>query len=155
VALLVIAVVVVLIAVTSGGSNTSARNPAASSRTTNAPVPGAQPAASAFSPSKVTVAVLNGTSTSGLAHRIALQLTQLGYRPGPAVTAPDQTRTATIVAYTAGNRDAALHVASALKRGSASVQPIDAATQAVACPPPATCAAQVVVTVGADLATGA
>jgi hypothetical protein len=44
-------------------------------------------------------------------------------------------------------------VATALNLGPSSVQPIDQSTQQVACPPPAPCTANVVVTVGADLAT--
>ena len=40
-----------------------------------------------------------------------------------------------------------MHVARTLKLGSASVQPIDPATRAVACPPPTACNAEVVVTV--------
>jgi hypothetical protein len=68
-------------------------------------------------------------------------------------TATDQTRTATTVAYLPGDKRDATAVAAALKLGPASVSPIDANTQAVACPPPAACTSAVVVTVGSDLAT--
>jgi hypothetical protein len=51
-----------------------------------------------------------------------------------------------------GHRRDALAVASTLKLGAASVQPVDQNTQAVACPPPSACTATVVVTVGSDLA---
>jgi hypothetical protein len=46
----------------------------------------------------------------------------------------------------------ALAVAKSLKLGPASVQPVDPATQAVACPVSTACTSQVVVTVGTDLA---
>jgi hypothetical protein len=101
----------------------------------------------------VTVAVLNGTATSGLAHRVATNLQAKGYKGGTIATASDQTRTATVVAYMPGHRRAALEVAAALKLGPASVQPVDSSTQSVACPPPSACSATVVVTVGSDLAS--
>ncbi len=143
------AIVVALLALTSGGtSSQSSSNSAANS---NAPTPGHRAKPAAFSPSSVTVAVLNGTATSGLAHRVAVKLTSSGYKQGTIATATDQTRTATVVAFLPGHHRDALSVASALKLGSASVQPIDANTQAVACPPPAACSAGVVVTVGSDL----
>jgi hypothetical protein len=103
----------------------------------------------------VTVAVLNGTSTNELAHRVAAKLAAGGYKQGAVATASNQTQTATVVAYLPGaaNRTDATHVASALKLGPGSVQQIDQSTQQVACPPPSACTANVVVTVGADLAT--
>jgi hypothetical protein len=42
-------------------------------------------------------------------------------------------------------------VAASLKLPASAIQPIDQSTQAVACPPPAACTTNVVVTVGADL----
>jgi hypothetical protein len=101
----------------------------------------------------VTVAVLNGTATNELAHRVAAKLSAVGYKQGAVATAANQTQSATVVAYLPGFRNDALHVATALKLGPASVQPIDSSTQAVACPQPSPCTARVVVTVGADLAT--
>jgi hypothetical protein len=97
--------------------------------------------------------VLNGTPTNELAHRVALKLTAQGYKQGTVATASSQAQTATAVAFRSGSRNDALHVATALKLGPASVQPIDPSTQAVACPPPSACTANVVVTVGQDLAT--
>ncbi len=147
--LVVAAVVVVLLAVTSsGGTNTSAT----SGTRSNAPVAGHHPRTGALAPSAVKVAVLNGTATAGLAHRVALKLTGSGFKQGTVATATDQTRTATVVAYTPGRRRDAIAVASRLKLGSASVAPVDQSTQAVACPPPAPCTATVIVTVGSDLA---
>jgi hypothetical protein len=146
-------VVVALLVVTSsgGGSSASSTNSSAAS---NAPTTTSQrrkpPAA--VTPSSVTVAVLNGTATSGLAHRVGVKLAASGYKQGTVATATDQTRTATVVAFMPGHRRDAVSVATALKLGSASVQPLDQNTQAVACPPPGACTSGVVVTVGSDLA---
>jgi hypothetical protein len=107
----------------------------------------------AFNPHAVTVSVLNGTGTTGLAHRTAVRLAGAGYHQGTIATATDQTHTTTQVAYLPGFKADALRVATALKLSSASVQPIDPGTRAVACPPPAACTADVVVTVGSDLAS--
>jgi hypothetical protein len=53
-----------------------------------------------------------------------------------------------------GHRTDALLVAKSLKLGSASVQPVDQSNKTVACPASSTpCKAQVVVTVGSDLAS--
>jgi hypothetical protein len=150
-ALLALAAIAVLVVVTqSGGSSPSH---AKASSTTNAPAPGRHKATPAFSPASVTVAVLNGTATNDLAHRVYAKLAAQGYKQGTLATASSQTQTATIVAFRSGFRNDALHVATALKLGPASVQPIDSTTQAVACPPPSACTANVVVTVGQDLAT--
>jgi len=58
-----------------------------------------------------------------------------------------------VVGYMPGHRSDALIVAKSLKLGSASVQPVDQSNKTVACPASSTpCTAQVVVTVGSDLA---
>jgi long-subunit fatty acid transport protein len=145
------AVIAILLVVTSAGGGKKASNRATA--TSNAPSAqhrnGAKPAA--FNNATVTVAVLNGTSTAGLAGKTATRLAGVGFKKGTVATATDQTRTATVVAYLPGHHNDALAVAKNLKLGPASVQPIDRGTQAVACPPPAPCSATVVVTVGADL----
>jgi hypothetical protein len=148
-ALVVAGIVVVLLkATSSGGSPSSSAN---ASVTDNATTPARRKRAVTVTPSGVTVAVLNGTASNGLAGRISNQLTGAGYKQGRVATASDQTRTATIVAYLPGDKREALAVAQSLKLGPASVQPIDPSTQAVACPGSATCTSQVVVTVGTDL----
>jgi hypothetical protein len=108
----------------------------------------------AFNPALVTVAVLNGTNTNQLAHHVADRLAALGYKEGSIATASNQTLTSTIVGYQPGsaNRTAALHVAKTLKLPTRSVVPADQAARAVACPPPSACTANVIVTVGANLA---
>jgi hypothetical protein len=146
-ALVVAAIVVVLIVLTSSSSGSKG----VASATTNSPATGRAHNAS-VKPGSVTVAVLNGTATPGLAHRIALQLSGLGYKEGNIATATDQTRTATVVAYLPGFRRDAIAVAGSLKLHGVAVAPVDQSTQAVACPPPTPCGANVVVTVGSDLA---
>ena len=101
------------------------------------------------------MAVLNGTSTSNLAHDVSLKLTNAGYKPGTIATATDQTQTATTVGYpTRSERAAALIVARSLNLGSTAIVPVTSSNLAVACPQ-AACTAQVVVTVGSDLASAA
>lgn len=142
-------VAVALVILTGSTSSTKTAPPPP---TTNAPV-ASRPAV--FAPSSVIVAVLNGTATNQLAHRVAAKLATSGYREGKVATAANQTVTSTVVAYLPGarNRTDAMHVATALKLKRTAVTPIDQATQQVACPPPTTCTANVVVTVGQDLAT--
>ena len=151
-ALIAIAAIAALVIITQNGS-TSGKSRSAASSTTNAPTTKHNHAAPAFNPASVTVAVLNGTATNQLAHTVSAKLTTDGYKQGNVATAANQTQTATVVAYLPGARNDALHVATALKLGPASVQPIDSSTQSVACPPPSACTANVVVTVGQDLAT--
>jgi hypothetical protein len=57
------------------------------------------------------------------------------------------------VAYLPGYRADAEHVAAALKLPATTVRQVNPTAQAVACPPPARCSANVVVIVGADLAS--
>jgi hypothetical protein len=101
----------------------------------------------------VTVAVLNGTNVSQLAHRVELKLKRDGYKDGTVATAADQTHTATVVGYLPGHQRDAVHVASSLGLGGGAVQQVDQSAQGVACPPPAACSASVVVTVGSDLSS--
>ncbi|HEY1523611.1 MAG TPA: LytR C-terminal domain-containing protein [Solirubrobacteraceae bacterium] len=110
--------------------------------------------APAFNPALFTVAVLNGTNTNQLAHHVADRLAALGYKEGSIATASNQTLTSSIVGYQpgAGNRTAALHIAKTLKLPARSVAPADQAARTVACPPPSTCTANVIITVGANLA---
>ena len=153
-ALVIAAIVVGLLHFTSSGGSSNATR---ASSTSNAPGTSTAPRKRtiAVAPSTVTVSVLNGTATNGLAGRVSNQLTSAGYKQGRVATASDQTRTATIIAYMPGSKADALAVAKSLKLGPASVQPVDPATQAVACPVSTQCTSQVVVTVGTDLAASA
>jgi LytR cell envelope-related transcriptional attenuator len=153
-----VAVVVgVLLILTSGGGSKTKTAGTQSTAATSTPAASkhqqrktAQPAA--FNPASVTVAVLNGTATNQLAHRVALKLDAAGFKTGKPTTAPDQTHTTTVVAYMPGHKRDATKVAASLNLGPASVQAIDAATQGVACPAGTPCTATVVVTAGSDLA---
>jgi hypothetical protein len=144
---------VVLLILTASGGGSSSRSSSTPSATTNTATTNHRARRATVAPSSVTVAVLNGTSTQGLAARIGGKLTGAGYKQGTVATATDQTRTTTQVAFLPGYRTDAARVASTLKLPSGSVQPIDPGTRAVACPPPAACTTNVVVTVGSDLAT--
>jgi hypothetical protein len=139
-----VAVAALLIVTSSGGNS----NPQPAGNTTNALAPRTK---ATLKPSSVTVAVLNGTDVSQLAHRVALKLQHIGYKQGIVATASDQTHGTTLVGYLGGHRRAAGQVARALGLSSASVAPADQSAQAVACPPPSSCHANVIVTVGSDL----
>ncbi len=142
------AVVFVLVQLTSPGNNPSA---SAGGRTSTAAAHGTKPG-TAFDPSKVTVAVLNGTSTLLLAGRVASRLKVIGYKQGTVTNAATQTYISSVVAFMRGHRPDALAVARSLKLKPSAVQPIDSTTQAVACPA-APCSATVVVVAGTDLAS--
>lgn len=147
------AAIAVLVIATAGGSTTTSSSD--TTPTTNAPsTKKSRPAAPPFSPSSVTVAVLNGTNVNQLAHTVGAKLAADGYKKGPLQTAASQSQQSTVVAYFPGaaNRNDALHVANALNLKPSVVQPIDSSTQQVACSGSTVCA-NVVVTVGADLAT--
>jgi LytR cell envelope-related transcriptional attenuator len=104
-------------------------------------------------PSSVTVAVLNGTSTYHLAADVLGKLTAAGYKGVTTQNAAEAAVTSTIVGYTAQNyRSAALAVAKSLNLGSASVQGVSQGDRAKVCGTTTTCTTQVVVTAGADLA---
>ncbi len=147
------AVVVGVIALTGGGKTPSSAGHSASTATL-ASHRTSSSGLVAVQPSTVTVSVLNGTDMQGLAGRVAQRLAGVGYRQGskPA-NGPDQTQASTVVAYMApADRIDALAVANTLKLKPASVQPIDANTKQIVCPPSQACTSRVVVTVGKDLA---
>jgi hypothetical protein len=108
----------------------------------------------AVNPATVTVAVLNGTSTNGLAGDVSNKLHGDGYQKGYVGNfTANQTQTSTAVLYMRGYKRNATSVATALKLRPAAVQPIDPSTQQLACPPTSgPCKSSVVVTVGSDLA---
>jgi hypothetical protein len=148
-----VAVVVLLVSVLGGSPKgkasaagvTTARHtsskPAATSTTstTNA----APPANAAETP----VAVLNGTETTGLAHRVSGELQQAGYSQAAALSGrPQGANQQTVVQYTSGHRSEAEGVAHSLSVSQ--VQPIEATVSSLAG------SANVVVIVGADRATG-
>ena len=91
------------------------------------------------------VTVLNGTETTGLAHRVSGQLQQIGYSQAAALAGrPPGAGQATVVEYTAGHQSDAESVAHVLS--VTKVQPLEAGVSSLAG------SAGVVVIVGADKA---
>jgi hypothetical protein len=102
----------------------------------------------AASRAETMVSVLNGTNTTGLAHRIAGQLQQDGYSQATALSGtPPGSNAVTVVEYLSGHRAEAQAVAQSLSVSQ--VQPMESGVAALAGPAP------VAVVVGADRATGA
>jgi hypothetical protein len=98
----------------------------------------------AIDPGSVTVAVLNATTTNGLAVRVGSRLEAAGFRTGNVTNASERARTESVVMYKPGKTAEARTVARRLDIGSTA--PIDAASQALVGD------AQVVVVLGADKA---
>jgi hypothetical protein len=127
-------------AATSTGTTSKAHSVTAGGRTH---VEASTPAAS---PAETRVAVLNGTSTTGLAHKLSANLQQSGYGQAAALDGtPPGTHPATVVEYASGHRADAAHVAQALE--VAHVLPMEAAVATLAG------SATVVVIAGLDKAT--
>jgi hypothetical protein len=130
-----------------GGANPTATTKQNASNTpTTTPKKKAPPA---VVPSKVTVAVLNGTTVTGLASETANKLVQFGFQRGNTSNADSQGQQAqSVVEYSGNNGRAARLVAN--KLGISDIEPIDAQTQTKAGD------ATVTVIIGADRAsTGA
>jgi hypothetical protein len=134
----------------SSGPQGAARN--ASSTTTSAQAH-KQPASShhsenatpAASPAATSVAVLNGTNTTGLAHRLSTNLQQSGYTQATALNGtPPGSHATTVVEYASGHRAEAQAVGKALE--VTQVQPMETAVASLAG------ASTVVVVAGADKA---
>jgi hypothetical protein len=156
-------IVVALLVITGSGSPSNAvvHHPARTVATR-----GRQRQGPAVVPANVTVAVLNGTAVTNLAHDVALRIGSAGYKEGTIATAADQTHAATIVGYLPGHQRDALAVARTLGLRRSSVQPADTQATGVACAggtgstaggasTASSCSADVIVTVGADLAAAA
>jgi hypothetical protein len=96
-------------------------------------------------PAEAQVAVLNGTSTPNLAHRLSASLQQSGYsQAAPLSGTPPGSHQTTVVEYSSGHRAEAAQVARAL--GVTQMQPIEAAVS------PLTGSSTVVVIAGLDKA---
>jgi hypothetical protein len=153
--LIVAGAVVAAVLLTNSGSG--AKHPAGAGTQTTIASTGsrhrARTAQAPIQPSSVTVSVLNGTVQTGLAGRVSQKLTTDGFKAGRIETAADQTRQTTVVGYMPGYRRDALLVAKQLNLGPANVASADQSAQQVACPPPTACNANVIVTVGTDLAS--
>ncbi|MDP9377384.1 MAG: LytR C-terminal domain-containing protein, partial [Actinomycetota bacterium] len=97
------------------GDDDPQQTPTATPTATSTPDPAAARA-------ETTVAVLNGTITTGLAAKLQQQLTTAGYQEGPRGTLPSQSQ-ASVVYYRAGTQDQAGDVARLA--AIANVQPLD------------------------------
>jgi hypothetical protein len=144
----IVAVIVALIVITSGGDPSPSGS--AGARTT-ASQPQSSPRA-APPHSQTVVAVLNGTSVEGLANQVSNELAADGFVRGRVTNASSADRSVTVVSYFGSHQAEAEEVAETLGVSADAVEPIDADTEASACPPAdqAPCTASVVVTVGAD-----
>ncbi|MGH2944396.1 MAG: LytR C-terminal domain-containing protein, partial [Solirubrobacteraceae bacterium] len=89
------------------------------------------------------VAVLNGTTRTGLARAVADKVQENQFTIGSVTNNADQSVPTTFVSYTEGHEQAAFAVARIIGIDRGSVQPADANTTAAA-------DADVVVTVGSD-----
>ena len=100
----------------------------------------------ATNPAQTEVVVLNGTSTTGLAHRVSGELQQQGYSKATALDGtPPGTNQVTVVEYSSGHRGEAQSVASSI--GAGAPQPIESTVASMADSAP------VVVIVGLDKAS--
>jgi hypothetical protein len=128
-------------ATTASGSHAGTNHHAASKTSSQSSSHGANAA-------EASVAVLNGTETTGLAHRISGQLQQSGYSQAtPLGGHPPGANSETVVEYASGHQADAEGVAHSLSVSK--VQPLEAAVASLGG------SAKVVVIVGADKATAA
>jgi hypothetical protein len=120
----IVAVAVLVFALTSlgGGGSSGAGTSSTSARTTKARATRAhatthgEASAPAASPAETHVVVLNGTSTTGLAHKLSANLQQSGYSQSqPLNGTPPGSHPDTVVEYASGHRADAAHVAQALE----------------------------------------
>jgi hypothetical protein len=138
----IVAVVAIVLVVSSLGSSsgsgattsatttthTQAHHTAASTTASTHP---SETSAPVINPAEAQVAVLNGTSTPNLAHRLSASLQQSGYSQAtPLNGTPPGSHQTTVVEYTSGHRAEAAKVAQAL--GVTQVQPIEAAVSPLA-----------------------
>jgi hypothetical protein len=130
-----------------GSSGSKAKTTAAAKPAGQAAAPGTTTTAKAvpLKPANIRTAVLNGTTTPGLARGVANRLQGAGFRIGTVTNAADQSRSATLVEFAPNQRRAALLVAKAIDVAADAVQPASAGSRAIAGE-----SALVIVTVGAD-----
>ena len=134
-------------ATTSASSTTGTHARSTHTGTSASPHP-SESSTPSVSPAETQVAVLNGTSTNGLAHRLSATLQQSGYsQAAPLDGTPPGTRQTTVVQYSSGHRAEAAQVARAL--GVSEVQPMEASVS------PLVGASTVVVIAGLDKAGAA
>jgi hypothetical protein len=102
-------------------------------------------------PSSVTVAVLNGTSTSNLAADVSHKLSAVGFQAAKTANFSDQTQATTTIGFVPGHRTQAVAVAKALKVKYSNVLQVNSATKQLVCPATGSCPDEVFVVLGSDL----
>jgi hypothetical protein len=129
---------------TSASGTGTARQGTGSGKTTTQHA-GSGALAATTSPAELNVAVLNGTTTTGLAHHVSEELVGRGYAKATALDGkPPGSNQVTTVEYTSGHRGDAERVAHSL--GLTQAQPIEGTVASMAS------SAAVVVIVGLDKA---
>jgi len=130
-----VVVIVLVVSLLGGGSSKNATGTSAASTTTvhshhrhagaSTSPHSSESSTPALSPAETQVAVLNGTSTTGLAHRLSATLQQSGYsQAAPLNGTPAGSHQTTVVQYASGHHAEAARVAQAL--GVSEVQPMEA-----------------------------
>ena len=129
-----------------GGSSTTGQRTSTHGSSTTAKRSSSGSAPASTSPGALNVVVLNGTTTTGLAHHVSEELQQHGYAKSTALSGqPPGANQVTVVEYADGHRGDAQRVASAL--GVSQAQPIEGTVASMAG------SASVVVIVGLDKAS--
>ncbi|MGH2861957.1 MAG: LytR C-terminal domain-containing protein [Solirubrobacteraceae bacterium] len=154
----VVVIVAGLVVITNSGGSTPANvHKNASTGTTGQSLHKKQTAPAPFSPSKVTVAVLNGTAQQGLAGDVGKKLADAGFKQGNVTNAASQTDGHTFVYFvkTKANQTAARHVAKALalppsRVRHAGARVIQSCTISATGASLGSCGANVIVSVGQD-----
>jgi hypothetical protein len=156
---LVVAVAVIVVVVLSlgggkgGSSSSNEASPGATSTATHTSAQGTTTtkqssgtsSTSTTTPGQLNVVVLNGTTTTGLAHHVSEELQQHGYTKAAAETGqPPGANQTTVVEYASGHQGDAQRVARSL--GVTQAQPIEGTVASMAG------SASVVVIVGLDKA---
>jgi LytR cell envelope-related transcriptional attenuator len=151
-ALAVAAVAVVAITSLGGSSAHKAATSSTAKVVTHARVtharsrPRPAPKTAAVNPAETSVTVLNGTETTGLAHRVSGELQQTGYSHATALNGrPAGSGQVTVVEYASGHQSEAQSVARSLSVTHVQLMESEVATLANS--------ANVVVIVGADKAS--
>jgi tRNA A37 threonylcarbamoyladenosine dehydratase len=149
-------IVAIVLSLGGGGGKGSSSSSSASTGSGGATHTGAQGTSSSkqsttggssatTNPAQLSVAVLNGTTTTGLAHHVSEELQQRGYAKAAALEGqPPGSNQVTTVEYTNGHRGDAQRVAHSL--GLTQAQPIEGTVASMAS------SAAVVVIVGLDKA---
>ena len=143
---LALAAIVIVVVLLGSGGGPKGKSPASAGSSSPPAAATSSATHTAPAPSSITVAVLNGTTTTGLAGQLSAKLVGDGFAKGGVADAPSQTAATTTVGYTKGKKVAADEVANRLRISLARVVPVTSANDAAASA--AGTHPQVVVTIG-------